>query len=92
MSEEKRLEIVDFVSVNPKAGVLLEGGLRKVRVPGKGRGKSGGYRVITYFMDEDEPVFLLTVISKGQQANLSDTQKRGVKQMAKNEKVKRGRS
>ena len=41
MSEEERLQIVDFVSVNPEAGVLLRGGLRKVRVPGKGGGKSG---------------------------------------------------
>lgn len=42
-------------------------------------------------MDEDEPVFLLTVISKGQQANLTESQKRDVKQVAKSEKRKRER-
>ena len=91
MSEGERRDVIDFISANPDAGVLLDGGLRKVRVPGKGRGKSGGYRVITYYMDEDEPVFLLTVISKGQRANLTETQKRSVKQVAKDEKRNRGR-
>ena len=60
-------------------------------MPGKGRGKSGGYRVITYYMTEDEPVFLLTVISKGQQSNLTEDQKKRLKITAKDEKAKRGR-
>jgi len=92
MSEEERQGVVDFISADPTAGILLSGGIRKARVPGRDRGKSGGYRVITYYMDEAEPVFLLTVISKGQQANLTEPQKRSVKQVAKSEKAKRGRS
>ena len=91
MSEEERHGVVDFISANPQAGILLDGGIRKVRVPGKGRGKSGGYRVITYYMDEAEPVFLLTVISKGQQGNLTEAQKQSVKRVAKDEKARRGR-
>lgn len=91
MSEEERQSVVDFISSNPEAGVLLGGGIRKARVPGKGRGKSGGYRVVTYFMTDDEPVFLLTVISKGQQANLTEDQKKSLKITAKDEKRKRGR-
>jgi hypothetical protein len=39
------------------------------------KGKSGGYRVVTFYTTKDEPVFLLTVISKGKQANLTDAQK-----------------
>ena len=92
MTADERVEVVDFISANPEAGILLDGGIRKARVPGRGKGKSGGYRVITYYMDEDEPVFLLTVISKGQQANLTDAQKKTLKTTAKDEKRKRGRS
>lgn len=92
MTAEEREAVVEYISADPEAGVLLSGGLRKVRVPGKGRGKSGGYRVITYYMDQAEPVFLLTVISKGQQANLTEAQKRSVTHVAKNEKAKRGQS
>lgn len=62
----------------------------KVRVAGRGKGKSGGYRVVTYYLDEGQPVFLLTVISKGQRANLTDGQMQALKTIAKDEKRIRG--
>ena len=37
MSDKERLGVIDFISANPEAGVLLGGGIRKVRVPGKVR-------------------------------------------------------
>jgi mRNA-degrading endonuclease RelE of RelBE toxin-antitoxin system len=45
--------------------------LDKVRLAGRGKGKSGGYRLITYYGTEDVPVFLLALFSKGDRANLS---------------------
>ncbi len=39
--------------------------------PGAGRGKSGGYRVITFFSGPDIPVFLFNVFAKGDKADLS---------------------
>lgn len=91
MSEEERFAAISFVAEHPQAGNIIEGsgGARKVRVSRAGGGKSGGYRVITYYMDEDRPVFLLTVISKGQQANLTERQKQEVKSSTREEK--RGR-
>jgi hypothetical protein len=58
---------------NPPAGDLMKetGGCRKVRTAKDGEGKSGGYRVITWFGGADVPVFSLTVFAKGQRANLS---------------------
>lgn len=44
---------------------------RKVRFAAPGRGKSGGYRVVTYFGGGDRPVFLLKVFKKGDRVNLS---------------------
>ncbi|XYD06298.1 hypothetical protein R1A28_21160 [Methylorubrum populi] len=38
---------------------------------GKGRGKSGGYRIISYYAAADVPVFLLALVSKGQRADIS---------------------
>jgi hypothetical protein len=57
------------------AGDLIvgSGGCRKVRIPGRGKGKSGGYRVVTYFAG-DHGVFLLWTLSKGRAANLTDAQ------------------
>ena len=76
MTEEERTEALETVARNPKAGDLIVGGggCRKIRIAGKGRGKSGGYRILTYYSDEDTPVFLLTVLSKGTRANFSKAQ------------------
>jgi hypothetical protein len=71
--EEERRAIVDRLAVQPDAGELIvgTGGARKLRIAGRGKGKSGGYRVISDFAAEDVPVFLLNVFSKGERANLS---------------------
>ncbi len=94
MTDEERAAAIDLMSANPMAGNLIEGGggIRKLRVPGRGKGKSGGYRVVTYYLDEGQPVFLLTVISKGQRANLTAGQTQALKGTAKDEKKKRGRT
>jgi hypothetical protein len=85
MTEAERTAAVDLISANPSAGEIMPGGggVRKVRVPGRGKGKSGGYRVLTYYMTEDEPVFLISVINKDKIANLSDAQLAVVKSVAK---------
>jgi mRNA-degrading endonuclease RelE of RelBE toxin-antitoxin system len=46
------------------------GGVRKARMSAKGRGKSGGYRVIYYFVLEDT-VWLITIYDKVQKESLS---------------------
>ena len=37
----------------------------------RGKGKSGGYRTIHYFGGDDVPLFLLALVDKGREANLS---------------------
>ncbi len=54
------------------------GGCRKVRVAGRGKGKSGGYRVITFFTGKALPVFLLSVFGKGEKSNLTDAERNGL--------------
>ena len=49
MSDEERSKVIDFIAANPETGVALGGGLRKVRIPRQGSGKSGGYRTIYVF-------------------------------------------
>lgn len=77
MTDEERQIAVDFLAANPEAGDLIPGtgGCRKVRIARQGGGKSGGYRVISYYMSQVQPLFLITVISKGKQANLTGKQK-----------------
>ena len=73
LTETERVEIIDWIARNPLAGDPIEGtgGARKVRFAGKGKGKSGGYRVITFFSGAELPVFLLNVFAKNEKTNLT---------------------
>jgi len=68
LNVEERENILRFIAKHPDAGDKIPGagGARKLRVAGRGKGKSGGYRVITYFSGSDVPVFLLNVFAKGE--------------------------
>jgi hypothetical protein len=81
MSDYERFEVVSLIAKNPTLGVLMPGtgGARKIRVAGRGKGKSGGYRVVTYYAADDVPVFLLTVINKGEKANLSKAEQNALR-------------
>lgn len=85
MSEDERDAVTMTLSTHPLAGDMIvgSGGCRKVRVAGRGKGKSGGYRVITYFVDSLGTVYLLTVFSKGDRANLSRAEVNGLAETAK---------
>ena len=76
LTEQERSEIVDFIALNPLAGDEIKGtgGARKVRFAGRGKGKSGGYRVITFYSGEDIPVFLLNVFAKNEKIDLSQAE------------------
>ena len=44
----------------------------RLAISSKGRGKSGGARVITHIYIENETVFLLAIYDKSEQADISD--------------------
>ena len=77
LSEEEIDVIVNLLSDDPLAGDIMAGtgGARKLRLPGRGGGKSGGYRTIHYFGGSDVPVFLLAVYGKGAKANFSKAER-----------------
>lgn len=85
MSEEERANVVDITAVNPEAGAIMPGcgGARKLRVRKPGTGKSGGYRVITYFAGVDLPVFLLTVFGKGEKDTLTKAERNALAGLTK---------
>ncbi len=72
MTDAEREAVVMVLAANPGAGAEIPGtgGARKIRVAGRGKGKSGGYRVITFYTGRDVPVFLLNVFSKGDRVDL----------------------
>ena len=82
VTDEERSRIVSTLARNPQAGVEIPGtgGARKVRFGGRGKGKSGGYRVITFYTGEDVPVFLLNVFAKGDKVDLSQAERNELRQ------------
>ena len=77
VSNEERQAIVNLIAAEPTIGdpMVGTGGARKIRVAKAGAGKSGGYRVITYFAGDDVPVFLLDVFGKADKANLTKAER-----------------
>lgn len=85
IDEEERAGIIDMVAANPSIGEVMPGcgGARKVRVRRPGGGKSGGYRLITYFGGNEVPVFLLTIFGKGEKANLTMAERNDLAKLTK---------
>ena len=81
MSAAELWRLIGRLVANPRAGDLIvgTGGARKVRMAGRGKGRSGGFRVISYFAGEELPVFLVTVYAKGDRADLSAAERAEIK-------------
>jgi hypothetical protein len=82
LTEPERIAIVSLLAAQPTAGDLIPGtgGARKLRVAGRGKGKSGGYRVVTFFGGTDVPVFLLNVFAKGDRIDLSQAERNALRE------------
>lgn len=81
LNEDEHSELINFLASNPKVGAVLEGtgGVRKVRFAAQGRGKSGGYRVVYYFHNDEIPLFALALFAKNEKVNLSKADRNELK-------------
>lgn len=61
---------------HPQLGVPLGHNCYKIRmaIAGKGRGKSGGARIITYVQITKENIFLLAIYDKAKMGNITDNE------------------
>lgn len=81
MSAEELASIHDIYATDPDYGRVVKktGGLRKGRIAKDGTGKSGGYRVFSFFADRTDPVFLLWILDKSDDDTLTDEQENAFK-------------
>ena len=63
------------------------GGFRKMRWADarRGKGRSGGLRVIYYHFASDHQIWLMTLYSKGEATDLTGTEKKALKAAIENE-------
>jgi hypothetical protein len=66
--------LLESLEKDPTQGTSLGRGAFKIRlsITSKGQGKSGGSRVITYFRDEFDTLYLLDIYDKSEKGNISD--------------------
>ncbi len=72
LSEDEYMGLQSFLLQYPEAGNVVpgSGGVRKLRWGMAGKGKRGGVRVIYYFKRRDAEIWLLTIYSKNEIANI----------------------
>ncbi|WP_447969882.1 type II toxin-antitoxin system RelE/ParE family toxin [Nitrospira sp. M1] len=77
MTQAEKDDLLNTIARSPKAGEVIPktGGVRKLRVAREGQGKSGSFRLIYYYYDKKNPVFLFTVYGKNEKANITDAEK-----------------
>ena len=64
----------DILEENPKSGIELSSDLYKIRLENSSSkvGKSGGFRVIYYYIDKNENLYLLKIYSKTEISNIKE--------------------
>jgi hypothetical protein len=70
------LALGEQLSFNPTLGTQIGNGCYKIRlaIASKGKGKSGGARIITYLYVAETTVFLLSIYDKSEKSNIADNE------------------
>jgi hypothetical protein len=73
LGDEDYRALQNHLMAQPDAGALIRGsgGVRKLRWAASGKGKSGGLRVIYYWLTADDQIMFLTLYGKNEKENLS---------------------
>ena|SRR6266513_676936 len=85
INQEEHDELTAWLINHPESGDLIPGGggIRKLRIALRGTGKSGGARVIYFFINHLGQIYLLLIYPKSKKENIDDKTKAALKQLAK---------
>jgi len=73
LSDDEYTKLQEELASNPDRGDLVRGGggIRKLRWAAQGRGKSGGIRIIYYWISDDDQILLLLAYPKSRKDTLT---------------------
>jgi len=73
LNEEERMAMEFYIACAPEEHPVIPGagGFRKARWARRGKGKSGGFRVIYFFMAEPGRIFMAAIYAKSRRETLS---------------------
>jgi len=87
LTEEDRRQPELLLVADPRRGQVIErtGGFRKVRLarPSRKEGKSGGARVIYYFIQRKDRIYLIEVYAKAVKDDLIRAEENGLREVAR---------
>lgn len=68
-------QLMNDLEENPELGIAIGKGFYKIRlaIASKGRGKSGGARVVTYVKVIESTVYLIAIYDKSDQSTITDS-------------------
>lgn len=74
LTDDEYAGLQNVLVENPERGDIIKGGggIRKLRHALSGRGKSGGVRVIYYWLWDDGQIYMLLIYPKSKKDNLTD--------------------
>lgn len=87
MTDDEYRSLQNTLILNPGKGKIIRGsgGLRKIRWNIFGRGKSGGARIIYYWIVQKKIILMLLIYSKNEQDNLTSSQLKILKSLVERE-------
>jgi hypothetical protein len=87
LKDDEYRALQEELVINPLAGAVIRGsgGLRKLRWAAKGHGKSGGIRVIYYYVTPDDQIFMLVAYSKADKEDLTDSEVAALRKLIQEE-------
>lgn len=85
VTDEELRSLQETLIEDPESGAQVAGtgGVRKIRVGVKGKGKRGGARVIYYHVRQRQVIYLLVAYDKSEAGNLSAAGKKLMRQLTK---------
>lgn len=74
LTDDEYAGLQNVLVQNPERGDIIKGGggIRKLRFARPGRGKSGGVRVIYYWLRDDGQIYMLLIYPKSKKDDLTD--------------------
>ena len=85
LADEEYREMQYALLENPERGDIIRGGggIRKLRFAVQGRGKSGGVRVIYYWIKDKHLIYMLLIYSKSKKDDLTDKETAILRELVK---------
>ncbi len=90
LNQDEKIIAEDEIAKDPFAHPIIQGsgGIRKARAKRGNHGKSGGIRIIYYYLAGDQSIYMLTAYAKNEVADLSPSDKSAFRKLV--ESFKKG--